>query len=164
MSNYRGRYRKIGWAALALSTLITSFWAFWGIVENFHEGWYHSSLAANVGLMLLQYLSPMLIFMALTLATIVWPRAGAGLHLLFALLAAWFLGAPANPVTLLFVLPLVGLGALYWFGRPRSRRIAIILAAGLPLLTLVISGIGPAVRVSRRVDDGNRRARLHHCL
>lgn len=152
--------QRAGWAAAALSTLITCFWAFWGIVENFHEGWYHSSLPANVGLMLIQYLSPMLIFMALTLAAIVWPRAGAGLHLLFAIFAAWFFGALANPVTLLFVLPLVGLGALYWFGRPRPRRIAILLTAGLPLLTLLIAGIGPAVRVSRRVDDGNRRARL----
>jgi hypothetical protein len=102
----------------------------------------------------------MLIFMALTLAAIVCPRAGAGLHLLFAIFATWFFGALSSPVTLLFVLPLIGLGALYWFGRPRPRRLALSLVAGLPVLVLVVAGTGPAVRVAGRVDDGNRGARL----
>ena len=31
----------IGWIAVAISTIITCFWAFWGIIENFHEGWYY---------------------------------------------------------------------------------------------------------------------------
>jgi hypothetical protein len=29
-----------GWIAVSLSIVITCFWAFWGIIENFHEGWY----------------------------------------------------------------------------------------------------------------------------
>jgi hypothetical protein len=28
-----------GWIAVGLSTFITCVWAFWGIIENFHESW-----------------------------------------------------------------------------------------------------------------------------
>ncbi len=69
-----------GWIAVGLSTAITCVWAFWGIIENFHEGWYNESLLSNVGLMFVQYLSPMLIFMGVTLISISWPRFGGGLH------------------------------------------------------------------------------------
>jgi hypothetical protein len=149
-----------GWIAVGLSTVITCLWAFWGIVENFHEGWYYESWLPNLGLMLAQYLSPMLIFVGATLISIFWPRAGAALHGLLALGLAWFFGALTNTVVLLLLLPLLGLGALYWYGRPQPRRLAASLAIGLPLLTLVIAGIEPALRVSQRLDDGNLQARL----
>jgi hypothetical protein len=154
------RRQVAGWIAVALSTAITCFWAFWGIAENFHEGWYYESLLSNLGLMLVQYLSPMLLFLAVTLVSIFWPRLGAGLHGFLAILALWFLGAFSNPVTVLFVVPLIGLGLLYWYGRPRPRALAAALAVGLPLLTLALSGIAPAHRVSQRVDDGYLGARL----
>ena len=150
----------VGWIAVALSLVITCLWAFWGIIENFHEGWYFESLLSNVGLMLAQYLSPMLIFMGVTLVSIFWPRVGAGLHGILALGVAWFFGGLTNPVTLLLILPLIGLGALYWFGRPQPRKVAASLALGLPLLALIVSGIEPALRVSQRLDDGNLQARL----
>ena len=145
----------LGWIAVGLSTVITCFWAFWGITENFHEGWYYESLLSNVGLMLAQYLSPMLIFMAVTLVSISWPRFGSGLHVIFALLVAWFFQALTNTVVLLLIAPLIGMGVLYWFGRPQPRKIAVSLVVGLPILTLTIFGIGPVPRVSQRVDDGN---------
>jgi hypothetical protein len=51
------RYRQIlGWIAVGLSTLAGCFWAFWGIIENFHEGWYYPSLWMNLSLMVVQYL------------------------------------------------------------------------------------------------------------
>ena len=83
----------VGWMAVVLSTVITCFWAFWGIIENFHEGWYYASWLSNVGLMLVQYLSPMLIFLGVTLISIAWPRLGGGLHVILVLLAAWFFQA-----------------------------------------------------------------------
>ena len=58
--------RFLGWLAVALSTSIASLWAFWGIIENFHEGWFHESLLLNVGLMFVQYLSPVMIFVSLS--------------------------------------------------------------------------------------------------
>jgi hypothetical protein len=152
--------KVVGWIAVGLSTVITCFWAIWGILENFHEGWYHESWLSNVGLMFVQYLSPMLIFMGVTLISIYWPRFGGGLHVIFALLAVWFFQAFSNAATFLIITPLMGIGVLYWFGRPQPRRIAVSLAIGLPLLTLIISGIEPVLRVSQRLDDGNLQARL----
>ena len=150
----------VGWIAVGLSTAITCFWAFWGIIENFHEGWYYESLLSNVGLMLVQYLGFMLGFMGVTLVSIRWPRVGAGLHAILALLAAWFFGAYKNTVIFLLLLPLIGIGVLYWFGRPQPRKLALSLAVGLPMLTLILSGIAPVLRVSQRLDDGNLQARL----
>jgi hypothetical protein len=113
-------------------------------------------------LMFLQYLSPMLIFMGVTLISIYWPRFGGVLHVVFALFAVWFFQAITNPVMFLLIAPLIGLGALYWFGRPQPRKIAVSLAVGLPILTLIISGIEPVLRVSQRIGDGNLQARLVH--
>jgi len=149
-----------GWSAVCLSTIIACGWAFWGIIENFHEGWHFESLWSNLGMMFVQYLGPMLIFMGVTLISIPWPRFGGGLHGLIALLAIWFFQAFSNAATFLIILPLIGLGAMYWFGRPQPRKLALSLVAGLPMLTLIVSGISPAIRVSQRVNDGNLQARL----
>ena len=149
-----------GWIAVGISTVITCFWAFWGIIENFHEGWYYESWLSNVGLMFALYLSPMLIFMGVTLISIFWPRFGGGLHLVVALFAVWFFQALSNPAMFLLIAPLIGLGALYWYGRPQPRKLAVSLAVGFPILTLIISGIEPVLRVSQRIDDGNLQARI----
>ncbi len=153
------KQKILGWITVGLSTAITCFWAFWGIIENFHEGWYFETLTSNVGVLLVQYLSPMLIFMGVTLISIFWPRIGAGLHFIFAMLAVWFFDAFSNAATFLLILPLVGIGAMYWVGRPKPHKLAASLAVGLPLLILVVFGIEPAYRVSQRIDDGNLQAR-----
>jgi len=150
------------WIAVALSMAVTSVWAFWGIVETFHQGWYYDSWLLNVGMMLLQYLSPMLLFLGVTLVAIRWPRTGSCLHVALAVGAALFFRGASNTAVLLLMLPLLGIGALYWYGRPRPRRAALALAIGLPLLILLAFGIEPALRVSRRVDDGNLDARVVH--
>ena len=126
------KHRIIGWIAVGLSIVITCFWAFWGIIENFHEGWYNQSLLSNLGLMFVQYLSPMLIFMGITLISISWPRLGGVLHILLALLAVWFFQVSSNAATFLIITPLIGLGLLYWFGRPQPRNIALALAIDFP--------------------------------
>jgi len=157
---HTNKRQVLGWMAVGLSTAITCVWAFWGIIENFHEGWYYESLLSNLGMMFVQYLSPMLMFMAVTLISIAWPRFGSGLHVILALLAVWFFQAFSNAATFLLIIPLIGLGALYWFGRPQPRKIAVSLAVGLPILTLILSGAAPVLRVSQRVDDGDLQARL----
>jgi hypothetical protein len=148
-----------GWIAVGLSTLITCFWAFWGIVENFHEGWYFETLLSNLGLMFAQYLSPMLIFMGVALLSIYWPRIGGGLHWAIALLAIWFFQAFSNAAMFLIILPLIGMGVLCWHGRIKPRKVAAAVVIGLPLLTLIVAGIEPVIRVSQRLDDGNLQAR-----
>jgi len=162
MKRQGDKRKTVGWVAVCLSTIITCGWAFWGIIENFHEGWYFDSWWLNLGMMLVQYLSPMLIFMGVTTISIYLPRLGGGFHGLIALLAIWFFQAFSNAATFLIILPLMGLGAMHWFGQPQPRKLAASLAVGLPLLTLIISGISPAIRVSQRVNDGNLQARLVH--
>ena len=150
----------VGWIGVSLSTLITSVWAFWGIIENFHEGWYQETLIQNLGLMFVQYLSPMIIFMLITLVSIRWRKVGAGLHFLIALLAIWFFNAFSNAATYLIILPLAGIGLLYWFGTIKNIKLAYMIAIGIPIITLIISGVAPVIRVSQRIDDGDYQARL----
>lgn len=146
----------VGWVAIALSVIASCFWAFWGSIENFHEGWYHPSLVMNLGMMLGQYLLPMLLFIAAALAGIRWPRLGAGAHFVAALWAAWhFRGAAPLVVYASIVGPLVVMGAGYWFGRPKPRRWAAAVVIGFPLLTTLAFGAEPAWRVSGRFSDGD---------
>jgi len=152
----------IGWIAVALSIAITCVWAFWGVLETFHEGWYHNSWLLNVGMMLLQYLSPMLLFLGVTLVSIRWPRTGCCLHLALVVGIAWFFRIGSNAAVLFLMLPLLGIGALYWYGRPRPRKVALALTVGLPLLVLIAFGVEPALRVSQRLNDGNLQARVVH--
>jgi hypothetical protein len=73
LQRFRGD-KIVGWTAVVLSVAILSFWAFWGINENFHEGWYDRNVWKNVALMSIQYLSPVLILLFPTLIALKWPR------------------------------------------------------------------------------------------
>lgn len=151
----------LGWIAVGLSTLAASFWAFWGIIENFHEGWYYRSVAMNLAMMVVQYLMPMLVFAGAGLIAIRWPGLGGGLHVVAALLAAWhFRGAAPVVVYVSIVGPLILMGLFFWLGRPQPRRWAAAAVAGFPLIVLVACAAEPAYRVARRWDDGDRGARL----
>ena len=149
-----------GWIAVTLSTTLACLWAFWGIIENFHEGWYHESLPRNLLLMFGQYLSPMLFFIGLATASVHRPRLGAALHAGVGVLALWwFFPLWRAPVTMI-TLPMLLMGVLYGVGRVHSRRLADGLIVGLPLLVLIACGIAPTIRVAGRIDDGDRGRRL----
>jgi hypothetical protein len=64
-----------GWITVGLSTIISSLWAFWGAYESFHEGWYFESLAPNL-ILTVKYFALALIFLALSVVALLWPRAG----------------------------------------------------------------------------------------
>jgi hypothetical protein len=154
-------YRQVlGWLAVALSVFITCFWAFWGIIENFHEGWYFESLLRNLLLMLVQYLVVMLVFLGATLLALYLPRLGAGLFVAAALFAGWRFGLANLTARTVIIPPLLVLAALFWFGRPRPLRLAAAIVVGLPVLTLLVCGAEPVWRVAGRIDDGDRGARL----
>lgn len=149
----------IGWAAVLISTAITGLWAFWGINETFHEGWFYSSFRLNIGMTFVQYLSPAILFLAATLAAIRLPRAGAILHIVLGLFAWWFFGF-MRAASLLIMLPMGALGALYWFGRPQPRRLAMLGVVVVTSLILAGFAVEPIWRISGRLDDGNRGARV----
>ena len=150
----------VGWVSVVISAALCCFWAFWGIIENFHEGWYHESLLVNVAMMFGQYLSIALVLMCASLASVRWPLAGATIHFAAAIFVIWFFSG-ANPTVLygMIALPLVLLGTGYLWGRPKPARWAMGLIIALPLLTIIVCGIEPAIRVSSRINDGDFSAR-----
>lgn len=154
------RQQILGWLAVLLSTAIACYWAAWGIIENFHEGWFYDSLFSNLGLMFVQYLSPLLIFIALSQLSVYLPRIGSIAHAALGLLLPVILKQFNFTMAAFITSPLVLLAALYWFGRPRPRETASAVVIGFSLLALIICGIEPAIRVAGRFDDGNLRARM----
>ena len=153
------RQQILGWSAVGLSTALTCLWAFWGIIENFHEGWYQPTLLGNLSLMLGQYLIAMIVFLAFALIGLKWPKIGGALHVIFGCsLPVWFIRNNAG--ALFLSLPMVVLGILYWFGNPEPRKWAYRAVIAVPLAVLLVSGAEPAWRVSRRIDDGNPGARI----
>lgn len=160
MTNTSAVWRQIaGWAALAVSTAIACFWAFWGSNENFHEGWYFTSIWQNLGLMLVQYLSPMLIVMLMSALALRWPRLALPLLLAAAVFVAWFFRR-AHAAAVFLVIPLVGLAVLFHFGRPEPRRWAWRCLIGLPLVTAIVCGAYPGWLAAHRFDDGNYGMRM----
>jgi hypothetical protein len=155
MSAWSAKPRQItGWAAVSISTLVACNWAFWGSIENFHEGWFHPSFWQNFGLMFVQYLSPMLIVMLISILALLWPRLALPLLGTVAAAIAWFFRGSHAAITLL-VIPLLALGILYHFGRPQPRRWVWRCLIGLPLITMVVCGAYPGWRAIHRFDDGN---------
>jgi hypothetical protein len=154
----------LGWIALALGTLTASLWAFWGTVENFHEGWFEPELWPRL-LGLLRYLSPMLLSMLLTLLGIRFPRLGGGL---FFAIAAWFswwvFSTRSEPgiASVLSWLPVtlvpICAGLLFWHGRPRPLRLASWIALLLPLAVALACSVEPLWRIAHRVNDGDLSA------
>jgi hypothetical protein len=151
-----------GWIAVAALALISSFWAFWGANEAFHEGWYEATLTGRVA-GALRYLAPALLLMLLGLAAVRWPRLGAALFLALGLaVQIWIWTSKprfALPVQLMFTLAPVLLGVLHLLGPARPQWPALLLTAGLPLVVMLVFGAGPAYRVATRIDDGERGER-----
>jgi hypothetical protein len=143
--------RILGWTAVVLSTMLSCFWAFWGIIENFHEGWYYRELWRNLGLMAVQYLPWMFIPMVAGLLGLWRPAIGVAMHLALAAGVFWLFELREVGGYLIGV-PVILLGGLYGYGRPvpikRARRMLI----GLPLLTALASGAYPGWRVLTRPD------------
>ncbi len=149
-----------GRLAIAGSLAISGFWAFWGGIEAFHEGWHLPTWYENVGLTLVQYTAPMLLFVLLSLAALHWPRVGLGLYAALAVFCIGFFGRFTQVVVYFLVLPLLGVGALFFAGRPAPTRRNRMLLAGAPLLVMLAAAAYPAYKTFTRVDDGFRGARL----
>jgi len=143
--------RTLGLISFGLSLLLTCIWAFWGIIENFHEGWYHESFIQNIGLMFIQYLSPMIIFMALTLISIRNNKVGALSFLLLGIIISFI----ANRFNFFVIIPFFLIALLVWFGEISNKKLKYKLTIILPLITMLVFGIEPIYRLSGRYNDGN---------
>ncbi len=160
------RAALVGWIAVGMATAISSLWAFWGVYESFHEGWYFDSLPENL-VLTAKYLTLMLIFWVLSLVPLRWPRVGGGLYGLFGIGFCIWIFTTRKVLSLGVVLswlpvtfPLLFLGVLFWAGRPRPLRLAYKISILAPLAVAVVSGVEPVARIAGRVDDGDRGLRI----
>jgi len=150
--------RIAGWIAVIISTIFSGLWAFWGALENFHEGWYFTLLWQNLLLMFFQYMIFMFSFVVLTVVGIRWPKTGGIITACIGLFFIWFFrGASALP---LLVIPMLVIAVLFFYGRPTPKKWAYRVAVYIPILVFLGFSIEPAIRVIGRHDDGDRGARI----
>lgn len=159
----------LGWIAVALITVVACCWAFWGTLENFHEGWWYPHLLKNLALMLVQYMSFSLITITIGIVAVRWPKIGGGILIVLSFLLN-LLVLKINPLSQMSLrdifiwFPFIGLpwvvAVLFLFGRPQPRKWAYLIIVGAPLLVSVVCAVEPVYRISGRIDDGNREMRL----
>jgi hypothetical protein len=147
----------VGWIIVGIATSVASLLGFWGILENFHEGWHHPTLLLRL-IWSVAYLSLAMIFVTLSIASVRWPWLGGALHFCLAAFAWWFFHASLAASQMIVVPPVV-LGLGYMYGRPEPRHWAYRLLIAVPLAVVVACGIEPAWRVATRIDDRDRGAR-----
>jgi hypothetical protein len=159
-SEMEKRKKALGWVAVAITVGISGFWAYWGAFENFHEGWYSTSIWENIFMMLFQYLLITIVFVALGLVALKWRRAGLVAHLAAGGFFIWFFsGASFSVVGLLVLIPFVALGLLYFFGEPAPKKWAYRIVLFVPLALILAISIPQGIKVSGRMDDGDFGAR-----
>ena len=155
------RRSVVGWIAVLSTLAVSSLWTFWGIMENFHEGWYSPSLMENLSILFIQYLSIPIVFTSLGLLSLSYRRVGFLAHAGCALFALWFFsGASFEVLGLLILIPFGMLGGLYYLGTPRKVRRARMLLVFIPLVITLSIGIPSVMKVARRLDDGYRGVRV----
>jgi len=150
------RHLILGWTAVSIVLIIASLWAYWGGIENFHEGWYSESIWDNLFMALVQYWLFPFVFVIIGLIGVAFPKASLPICIILGIAAALiFSGAHFSVVWLMMVIPLTGIGLLFFFGRARPKKVAYILIAGIPILIIVATSIIGLVRISKRVNDGD---------
>lgn len=145
-----GGSRVAGWTAVLLSTALSSVWAFWGAIENFHEGWYFRQWWRNLALAAVQYLPWMFVPMVAALLALWRPWMGVASHLALAAGAVALFGWRWSVGTTWIATPLLGLAVLYGYGRPVPLRWARRVVVLVPLLTAIVSGSYPGWRAISR--------------
>jgi hypothetical protein len=151
----------VGWSAVTITLLVSSLWAYWGTIENFHEGWYSTSAWENIGMFLFQYLLFPIFFVVLALVILRWQKIGLLLHIAAGIFCLWFFsGANFVVLGLLIIIPLVVLGLMYYWGKPHPRKLAYGLIIAIPLSIVLVISTVEGVKVSQRIDDGNYGARV----
>jgi len=153
----------VGWVTVLLVTAASSWFAFWGVIEAFHEGWCKPTLGMRL-VQLAAYLSPAVVLCGLAAFGLRWPYIGATLFVLIGLTLTGLIVADGASfglflTTIITAVPVL-VGLLFLVGRPRPKWAAYGISVGIPMLLIVGFGVEPVVRVSTRFDDGNRGGRL----
>lgn len=145
----------LGWIGVSITILVSSFWAYWGAFENFHEGWYSISVWKNISIFLFQYMLFTIIFIVLALVTLKWKKIGMLMHLILSVFCIYFFsGANFSVIGLLIIIPFAVLGLIYYFGEPYPKKLAYRLIIFIPLIIVLVISIPQGVKVSKRINDG----------
>ena len=140
----------IGWTGVSVTVLLSSLWAYWGAIENFHEGWYSTSIWENLFMLLFQYLLFTIVFMVLAVVALRWRRIGLTLHIATAGFSYWFFsGASFSVVGLMIVIPIIALGLLYYFGEPQPKKWAYRIIIIIPLLIILAISLPNVIKVPK---------------
>ncbi|MHB1152421.1 MAG: Lcl C-terminal domain-containing protein [Eubacteriales bacterium] len=151
----------IGWIGVGITLIFSGIWAYWGTVENFHEGWYSKSIWENLFMLVFQYLLFTILFVLLATVTLKWKLIGLLLHLILAVFCVWFFsGASFSVLGLMIVMPVAGLGMLYYFGEPEPKKWAYRLLICVPLIIITAFSIPQGIKVSGRINDNDFGTRV----
>lgn len=146
----------IGWIAVSITIIISSLWAYWGSIENFHEGWYSKSIFENIFMLVFQYSLVTIIFIVLAEIALSWKKIGLILHLALAGFCVWFFSGAIFVVRIIMiVLPILVLGTLYFLGTPKPIVLAHWLVVGVPLVLFLAISIPLGIKVSNRLNDND---------
>ncbi len=147
--------RKIfGIVAFCIALVAIGLWAYWGVIETFHEGWYFISLRDNLLNMVGQYMSPMLTLIILSVISIYNPKIGGLIFLLTGITVSILVQ------NLMLIIPFFLLALLFWFSDFKNKWYFIITIIVTPVLIILVFGIEPLIRVSNRYSDNDYTARV----
>ena len=148
---------------MGITVLISGIWAYWGAFENFHEGWYSTSIWENLFMFLFQYMLICIIFVLLALVILKWKKIGLILHIAVGAFCIWFFsGASFSVLGLLIIIPFILLALLYFFGEPAPKIWAYRLIIFIPLIIFLSISIPQGIKVSKRINDNQSGMRLVH--
>lgn len=157
----RDRKFWLGWIGVGITLIFSSLWAYWGAIENFHEGWYSHYVWENLFMLFFQYLLFTFVFVLLAVISLKWKRVGLALHILIAGASIWFFsGASLSVLGGMIVLPILAIGLIYFFGEPEPKKWAYRLIIAVPLLVILAISIPQGIKVSQRINDQDFGARL----
>ena len=145
----------IGWIAVSVTTALSGIWAYWGAVENFHEGWYSASVWENLFLLFFQYLLITIALVSLAVIILRWKKIGLILHIIAAALSIWFFRGAFSVTGLMIAIPIIALGLGYYYGEPEPKKWACRLLVTVPLIIILAVSIPHWIRVSQRVNDND---------
>jgi hypothetical protein len=145
--------RIIGWVTSIMTFLIIGVWSYWGINENFHEGWYHTSLLQNLSMTFIQYLSIPLIFLVLSLIALNYKKIGSGLFIALGIFSIFFFDSNAGRLLIFIPLLLFALG--FYLGEYKHKKIITLSFIIIFLLIILSFGVPQLIKVENRFNDNN---------
>ncbi|HRU51490.1 MAG TPA: hypothetical protein P5543_04795 [Planctomycetota bacterium] len=147
-----------GLLAILLATGLSCFWAFWGGIENLHEGWTNHNIIWNIIGAFIRYIPWMILAISLSVVALYYKFLGG---LIYIVLGGYFIlrctaicmnqiqKFPVEYFVILSILPFIGF--CFLFGKLPNKRFSYVVLIGLPLATFAFVSSHPMERVIHRM-------------